>query len=230
MTWKKRIKRGEKVGLELTQAERKLLLTGLVFLHEHVEAAIRSTPPGGEVMLTLSDLEDLVGHVAGEANHARSERIEDVLSGIFEKIEELLDLYAEDDRPTRATKPLDTVPDTLGELPASPESVIIPMPKRPDEKHRKYPIKMTPLQRTSILDHTSLRPGLTRKIERTPEGTRTVEFTRDELDVLYDKIGEAIPNVRSPHKARLMSVSGKIEAIFERESDEAFGVTPSKGR
>jgi hypothetical protein len=39
MAWKKLIKRGEKVGLELTQAERKLLLTGLVFLHKHVEAA-----------------------------------------------------------------------------------------------------------------------------------------------------------------------------------------------
>jgi hypothetical protein len=101
MAWKKRIKRGEKVGLELTQAERKLLLTGLVFLHKHVEAAIRATPPGEEVMLTLSDLEDLVGHVAGEANHAKSERIEDILSDIFDKIEDLLDCYAEEDEPTR---------------------------------------------------------------------------------------------------------------------------------
>ncbi len=99
--WKKLIKPGEKVGLELTQAERKLLLTGLVFLHEDVEAAIRSTPPGEEVMFTLSDLEDLVGHVAGEANHAKSERIEEILSGIFDKIEELLDTYAEEDQQTR---------------------------------------------------------------------------------------------------------------------------------
>src|SRR4051812_16765548 len=41
MTWKKRIRRGEKVGLELTKTERKLLLTGLVFLHERVEEAIK---------------------------------------------------------------------------------------------------------------------------------------------------------------------------------------------
>ena len=32
-----RIKRGEKVGLRLTRTERKLLLTGLVFLHKRVE-------------------------------------------------------------------------------------------------------------------------------------------------------------------------------------------------
>ena len=94
MTWRKRIKRGEKVGLALTQTERKLLLTGLVFLHKHVEEAIKSTPPGDEVMLTVSDLEVLVGHVAGEANHAKSERVEEILSGIFVKIEELLTLYA----------------------------------------------------------------------------------------------------------------------------------------
>jgi hypothetical protein len=101
MNWRKRIKRGEKVGLELTQTERKLLLTGLVFMHERVEKAIKSTPPGDKMMLSLSDLEDLVGHVAGEANHAKSERIEEILSGVFDKIEELLDQYAEEDEQTR---------------------------------------------------------------------------------------------------------------------------------
>jgi hypothetical protein len=90
MAWNKRIVRGEMVGLELTRAERKLLLTGLVFLQRHVEAAIRSTPPGEEVMLTRGDLEVLVGHVAGEANHAKSEQIENILGGLFDKIEELL--------------------------------------------------------------------------------------------------------------------------------------------
>ena len=94
MTWRKRIKRDDKVGLELTQTERKLLLTGLVFLHRDVEEAIKSTPPGDELMITISDLEDLVGHVAGEANHAKSERVEEILNGIFIKIEELLTFYA----------------------------------------------------------------------------------------------------------------------------------------
>src|ERR1700722_6970909 len=99
MTWKKLIKRGEKVGLELTPSERRLLLTGLVFLHRHVEDAIRATPPGEPVMITFGDLEDMAGHVAGEANHAKTERIEEVLSDVYEKIEELLDLYAEESVP-----------------------------------------------------------------------------------------------------------------------------------
>ena len=112
----------------------------------------------------------------------------------------------------------------LDEPPESPEPVIVPMPRRPGWERRTYPIKMTPLQRTSLLDHTGLSPGLTRKIERCRGGTQAIEFRRDELDVLYDKIGEAIAYARSPHKSRLMALSRKIESIFERECDEAFGV------
>ena len=108
--------------------------------------------------------------------------------------------------------------------PESPEPVIVPKPRRPVWERRTYPIKMTPLQRTSILDHTGLSPGLARKIERPRGGTQAIDFTRRELDVLYDKIGEAIAYARSPHKARLMSLTTKIASIFERECDEAFGV------
>jgi hypothetical protein len=59
-------------------------------LHKRVEAAIRSTPPGEEVLLTVCDLEELAGHVAGEANHAKNKHVERILSGLFEKIEESL--------------------------------------------------------------------------------------------------------------------------------------------
>ena len=229
MIWKRRIKRGEKVGLELSPAERKLLLTGLVFVHEDVEVAIRTTPPGGEVMLTLSDLEDLAGHVAGEANYAKNERTQNILGEIFDKIEGLLDLYVEEDRPSGSSKVKATVNPIDAPL-ASPEPVIVLMPKRRGSEHGKYPIKMTPLQRKSLLDHVGLSPGLTQKIEQTREGARTIEFTRGELDVLYDKIGEAIAYARSPHKARLMSLSRKIDLYFEQECDEAFGVMPPEGR
>ena len=110
--------------------------------------------------------------------------------------------------------------------PVRPEPVIVPIPRRPGWQRKTYPIRMTPLQRTSLLDHTGLSPGLTRKIERCGGGTQAIEFRRGELDVLYDKIGEAIAYARSPHRSRLMALSRKIESIFERECDEAFGVVP----
>jgi hypothetical protein len=58
------------------------------------------TRPGGwkrsgvPVKISLGDLDDMAGHVAGEANHAKSERTEEILGGLFDKIEELLALYA----------------------------------------------------------------------------------------------------------------------------------------
>jgi hypothetical protein len=92
--WNKIINRGEKVGLDLSKAERTLLLTGLVYLHNRVEEEIRSTPLGVPVKISLGDLDDMAGHVAGEANHAKTERTEEILGGLFEKIEQLLALYA----------------------------------------------------------------------------------------------------------------------------------------
>ena len=92
--WNKIINRGEKVGLDLSKAERTLLLTGLVYLHKRVEEEIQSTPPSMPVKISLGDLDDMAGHVAGEANHAKTERTEEILGGLFEKIEQLLALYA----------------------------------------------------------------------------------------------------------------------------------------
>jgi hypothetical protein len=81
--WNKIINQGEKVALELSRAERELLLTGLVYLHKRVEEEIRSNPPGVPVKISLGDLDDMAGHVAGEANHAKSERTEEILGSLM---------------------------------------------------------------------------------------------------------------------------------------------------
>ena len=44
MIWKKRIPPGEQVGIKLTKAERALLLTGMVYMPEEAERAVRDTP------------------------------------------------------------------------------------------------------------------------------------------------------------------------------------------
>ena len=92
--WNKIINQGEKVGPDLCKAERTLLLTGLVYLQKRVEEEIRSTLPGVPVKIRLGDLDDMAGHVAGKPNYAKTERTEEILRGLFEKIEQLLALYA----------------------------------------------------------------------------------------------------------------------------------------
>lgn len=216
--WKKLIKGGEKVELELTKAERKLLLTGLVFLHERVEEAIRSTPPGDPVMLTLGDLEDMAGHVAGEANHARSERTEEVLSDIFEKIEELLDLYAEESGPVTkgSSPPARSITDQV----VDETLTILPLPSKAETVGESFPVKLTKLQREAMVHATRLRRGIKNKLGQVAEGTQIVRFTKKELDETVVEVNTAIDFAPNPYKKRLVAVRDKIEGIPDGLGDE----------
>ena len=74
MPQRKQIKPGEKVGLKLTAAERKLILNDLMCVEEDHIQAIQDTPPGKPVQFTLDELDDLGGCIAGEAVLTRSSR------------------------------------------------------------------------------------------------------------------------------------------------------------
>jgi len=94
---KKQIQPGEKVGLKLTQAERKLVLNGLLCLDQQYEELVRTTPTSKPVMMTLDGLDDFCGYVAAEANHCDEKKKQKKLHGIFEKTQRLLDTYTEED-------------------------------------------------------------------------------------------------------------------------------------
>jgi hypothetical protein len=93
---RKHVRPGEKVGLELTGAEAKLLLGEILLPDPDVEAVIKSTPPGEPVLLTLDDLDDLAGHVAAAANHARDARLRKKLDTVSSKIDRLLGEYTDE--------------------------------------------------------------------------------------------------------------------------------------
>lgn len=99
MTKKKLIQPGEKLPLKLTAAERKLLLEDVLFLEESYPETIRETPAGEPVMMTLDDLEDFGGSVAAEANHCDDENKEEKLDAIFQKTQDLLDTYTDEEPP-----------------------------------------------------------------------------------------------------------------------------------
>jgi hypothetical protein len=74
-----------KIALSLTPAERKLLCSGIipeVGCIQQIAAAASNT-----VELTPSELEDLAGWVAAEANHTKSRKLEAALDRIYQKIE-----------------------------------------------------------------------------------------------------------------------------------------------
>ncbi len=178
MKGKRRIKPGEKLGLKLTLAQRGLLLESLLLIPREVEDAIRSTPPGEPLMFTLDELDDLAGHVAAAANHAEDKSLRDKLDRIYKKIAGLLDTHTDEpDSPQTPPLKLVPVPDEPGIARGKP------LPSAPGKsKGETYPVKLTALQRASLICCTRLLGGIKRKIEAAGEGTHPVEFTMEELE------------------------------------------------
>jgi hypothetical protein len=98
---KKQIRFGEKVPLKLTAAQRTLIIDEVTCLDQEYEQAIRDTPLGEPIMMSLDVLEDLGGFIAAEANHCELNAKRSRLDVIFEKIQTLQDRYVEepDERP-----------------------------------------------------------------------------------------------------------------------------------
>ena len=93
MTSNKRFKKYEKFGLRLTQAERTLILEGVVNLPEVIADSIRATPAKQPIMLTLDDWRELGGHIASAANDTGDTEHQNNLDTIFLKIQSLLEKH-----------------------------------------------------------------------------------------------------------------------------------------
>jgi hypothetical protein len=99
MPTRKQIQPGVKVSLKLTATERKMVLEDLMCLDEECEQIIRDTPLGKPVMMTLGDLDDFGGYIAAEANHCDDKKKEKKLDAVFEKVQQLLEKYTDEEPP-----------------------------------------------------------------------------------------------------------------------------------
>ena len=96
---RKYVKPNETVGLNLTAAERKTLLTDVEFLDDDYEQALRETPADQNIEFTLLDWDYLGGELQFEAEAANDPKRKERLSGIFARIEGLLAAYYTDEEP-----------------------------------------------------------------------------------------------------------------------------------
>ena len=83
----------EDLVLRLTKAEYEVL-KGVMVLDKGAEAIVQNAKPApkGFVLTGSSeDFDDLAGSVAAEANHSESQKKQDILDEIYDKIEELLE-------------------------------------------------------------------------------------------------------------------------------------------
>jgi hypothetical protein len=70
------------------------------FADDELTAPLRIAPASNEMAVycfTLDDLEELMGCVAAEANHAKDQKLQKELDRLFERIEEVLNSYTDED-------------------------------------------------------------------------------------------------------------------------------------
>ena len=102
--------------------------------------------------------------------------------------------------------------------------------KRTKKANHLYPLKLTRLQRETLLECTHLSGKLKNKIAQAGEGTQIVPVTWNELHKLNDETGQAAYYARSPHKQRLMAVMCRVVKFFEEEHAEVFDLAASNNR
>ncbi len=100
----KRIESGERIPVRLTDRDHKLILNH-TFIGGDLERRIRIAPVGGSgavVGLTLDDLDDLIGHVAAEANHSKDRRLGRQLDRLWNRLREVEGGHTDKDLPASA--------------------------------------------------------------------------------------------------------------------------------
>ena len=89
---------GQKVPLTLNHREHELILEH-TFADDELTAPLRIVPISRKAPVysfTLDDLEELMGWVAAEANHATDKKLQKELDRLFARIETVLESYTDE--------------------------------------------------------------------------------------------------------------------------------------
>jgi hypothetical protein len=193
MPARKHIRPDEKLPLILTAAERKLVLEGLTCLDQEIEQAVKDTPTGQPVWMTLDDLDVFGGYVAAEANHCESKPKVKKLDAIFEKIQNLLDKHTDEEPPqivkieeVRKDKVLSDHAVQIAQFAAQ---ALVAAEQLGIKKKAMEHFSLAPAQREVL----SLVPGMTKALKKklTQEGTT---FSIGEVASMTLTLAEDLPD------------------------------------
>jgi hypothetical protein len=165
MPIRKHIRSGEKLPLKLTAAQKTLVLEGLTCLDSDIERIIRDTPSGQPVKMTLDDLDDFGGFVAAEANHCEDKSKAKKLDTIFEKIQDLLETYT-DDEPPQTVKIEEARKDRVASGDAALIAVVgAESPKKAAGKTKRRPKQPTDILYQFKITLLGIKPPIWRRIQ-----------------------------------------------------------------
>ncbi len=92
------IQRGERIPVRLSPGQRDLILDR-TFIDPELQQHLRVAEADGAsivVRLSLDDLDDLLGHVAAEANHSKDAKLGKRLDRLYERLRDVGEAYTDD--------------------------------------------------------------------------------------------------------------------------------------
>ncbi len=210
------IKSSTKVGLELTAAERNLIID-LMCLDDEFEEVVRETPPGKPIALTLAEWDLFAGFIAGEANHTPDKKLQKRLDAISEKIQKVLDSYT-DEEPHRKVFDADDEDDSE-EIGGDPFIMGLAAQLRESQVNRSGQIqirrlKLTKAQRDVLLTYGNLKDPLRDQLVVESDGPKTFHFDVVELMALAFAVQTAARSTTGRTKRTLIGAAAQIAEGF----------------
>ena len=231
--WKKTVKPGETVPLKLTAAERRQILEESKYLSDDIQVRIQDAGPRQAIMLTLEELDDLIEVVAGAVDHCEDPKRKKKRDALALKIEGFAERFTEADddaiSPEEAgSKLAKAMQETLAGK--NPGVVSFQLKRSPEQRDKKYPIKLTPLQREALICATQIKAAINRRLREAGDGPQVLTFSEKELGHMHDELGQASVFAPSPYKQRIVAVYKKVFDLLEEVQLEAYGIKQPKQR
>jgi len=210
---------GQKIDLDLTEAERSHILDDLSYLDPELEAIVRNTPPGQPIKMTLDDLDQLSGCVAAEANHTKNKKLGKNLDRIFDKIAGLLERYTDEPPP----KTLKVEDDQKSKIIADQAVFIAEWVAKALAAADQLGIKKKPLE------HFSLSPAQREVLLMVPGVSKTIKnklprkgssFTVAEVASMTTALAEDLPDGEARKQVAVLLVA---KALMDQLQDWIVG-------
>lgn len=213
--WQKRMQSDERIGLKLSAIERELILQDSMRGDSKVGPVIQHAPKGEPVMLTLGELEDLRGYVVSDSHRAADSKIQKQLGRVYTRISEVLDKHKKYSDLSDVGKRLAIA---LTNEVADQSTQVVSFRVTTDDRtveSARLSLKLTDKQRAALVERTRLRPKLKTRLKNAPAKTQAIEFSRAEMDHVYEQVVVAIDHVGAPHREALLAVLRKVDDVLD---------------
>ena len=204
MSYRIHVQPDEQIELDLTEAER-TALERVASLDTDLESAVRRTPPGEPVCLTLEEFDELAGWVAAEANHTKDKKLGKTLDGVFKKIDQLLATYSDEDSPPTLSiadaKKAKLIADHSAQLADHLTKAQLAADEL-DANGKPIDFGLQESDRAILALLPGLAPALKEKLE-----SRDAEFTVGEIISMTTAVADSLPHAEPAQQAALLFVT-----------------------